>query len=256
MFQSYILIALYLSALAVGIRVGPGSQAGGSGTGGATGNTYQPLLSSTRHIHDQCVGVKILPATNINAAPPEPNRGGASRAAQPALNVIAPGPNYGNLEPSTGEPPVPPNSPMKREPVPPANGAAPPASNLNQAAGNSNVPPALPRVRLFGNCRAAGGNARPTEVGLDTCLGWDAVSESLIALPNGQGLARGGCWGCQYVRISQDRYRIDCWCDNVAQRPLEYVARGSQRRAAKVSFNQDGVFQLVNGQLTCPQPRS
>ncbi|KNG84967.1 hypothetical protein ANOM_006779 [Aspergillus nomiae NRRL 13137] len=253
MFRPLILIALYLSALAVGIGLGPGSQAGSSGTG-ARENTYQIPVSSTRQIHDQCVGVQILPAININAEPPEPNRGGANRAAQPALNVAVPDTRYGNLEPSTGEPPVPPNSPIKREPVPPAN--VPPASNLNQATGNSNVPPALPPIRLFGNCRAAGGYARPTEVGLDTYLGWDTVSESLIALPNGQGLARGGCWGCQYLRISQDRYRIDCWCDNVVQRPLEYVARGSQRRAARISFNQDEVFQLVNGQLTCPQPRS
>ncbi|KAE8359643.1 hypothetical protein BDV27DRAFT_162439 [Aspergillus caelatus] len=255
MFRTCILIAFYLAALAVSIRFGPGSQAGSSGTGAGV-NTIQNPRSSTRQIHDQCVGVKILPVRNINAAPPEPNRGGANRAAQSASNAIVPEPIYGLLEPNTGEPPVPPNTPMKRDPVPPPNGVPPPASNGNQPAGNSNAPPQMPRAKLFGNCKSGGRDARPTEVVLDSCLGWDTVSETLIALPNGQGLARGGCWGCEYVRISQDRYRIDCWCDNVARRPLEYVARGSQRRAAKISFNQEGVFQLVNGQLTCPEQRS
>ncbi|PIG83703.1 hypothetical protein AARAC_010625 [Aspergillus arachidicola] len=244
MFRTYILITFYLSAVAVSIRFGPGSQAGSSGTWGAYENTIQ---SSTRQVHDQCVDVKILPTRNINAAPPEPNRGGANRAPQPGSNAIVPEPVYGQLAPTTGEPPVPPNTPMKREPVPPPNGAAPPASNGNQPAGNSNTPPPqLPRAKLFGNCKSGGRDARPTEVS------WIIVLVGIL----GQGLTRGGCWGCEYIKISQDWYRIDCWCDNVVRRPLEYVARGSQRRAAKISFNQDGVFQLVNGQLACPAQRS
>lgn len=183
MLRTCILITFYLSALAVSIRFGPGSQAGSSGTGGAGANTIQNTRSSTRQIHDQCVGVKILPARNINAAPPEPNRGRANRAAQPASNAIVPEPIYQHFEPNTGEPPVPPNTPIKRDPVPPPNGVPPAASNGNQPVGNSNALSQVPRSKLFGNCKSGGRNARPTEVALDGCLGWDTVSETLIALP-------------------------------------------------------------------------
>ncbi|KAE8162406.1 hypothetical protein BDV40DRAFT_300434 [Aspergillus tamarii] len=177
MLRTCILITFYLSALAVSIRFGPGSQAGSSGTGGAGANTIQNTRSSTRQIHDQCVGVKILPARNINAAPPEPNRGGANRAAQPASNAIVPEPIYQHFEPNTGEPPVPPNTPIKRDPVPPPNGVPPVASNGNQPVRNLNTLSQVPRSKLFGNCKSGGRDARPAEVALDSCLGWDTVMD-------------------------------------------------------------------------------
>ncbi|KAE8154391.1 hypothetical protein BDV25DRAFT_135827 [Aspergillus avenaceus] len=108
---------------------------------------------------------------------------------------------------------------------------------------------------LRATCKRKDGLAteKTTLLELNLCLGWNKKTETLYRQMNGQGLARGACWGCRYQALGGSGPRFGCYCAEVSN-PVEVP--GSDEEGAWVQFDLDSAVDVSNnGRLKCRTPQ-